>query len=63
MGNRPNAAGKTSQYLSTVAWVISMQQKVWNVTTGKITRLLGITFVAAVVVTLPAEIGNASLQE
>lgn len=32
-------------------------------TTGKITRLLGITFVAAVVVTLPAEIGNASLQE
>lgn len=63
MGNRPNAAGKASQYLSTVAWVISMQQKVWNVTTGKITRLLGITFVAAVVVTLPAEIGNASLQE
>lgn len=39
-----------------------MQQKVWNVTTGKITRLLGITFVAAVV-TLPAGTGNASLQE
>lgn len=62
MGNRPTDAGKTSQYLSTVVWVISTQQKVWNVTTGKITRLLGITFVAAVV-TLPAETGNASLQE
>jgi len=46
VGNGLSAAGKTLQSLSAVVWVMAMQQKVWNATTRKITRLLGITFVA-----------------